>query len=46
MNSVNFGKNIKGLDKELGRMLPESGFVRYKDVKEYLMMRFEAAGLI
>ena len=33
-------------DKELGRLLPESEFVKYKDVKEYLMMRFEAAGLI
>ena len=33
-------------DKELGRLLPESEFVRYKDVKGYLMERFGAAGLI
>ena len=33
-------------DKELGSLLQESEFVKYKDVKEYLMMRFEAAGLI
>lgn len=33
-------------DKELGRLLPESEFVKYKDVKEYLMMRFDVVGLI
>jgi Uncharacterized conserved protein len=33
-------------NKELERLLPESDFVKYKDVKEYLMARFEAAGLI
>jgi hypothetical protein len=33
-------------NRELGRLLPESEFVKYKDVKEYLMERFDAAGLI
>lgn len=33
-------------NRELGRLLPESEFVKYKDVKEYLMERFDVAGLI
>ncbi|MCW6159747.1 MAG: nucleotidyl transferase AbiEii/AbiGii toxin family protein [Candidatus Micrarchaeales archaeon] len=33
-------------NKELERLLSESEFVKYKDVKEYLMTRFGAAGLI
>ena len=33
-------------NKELGRLLPESDFVRYNDAKEYLMACFEVAGLI
>lgn len=33
-------------NKELERLLPESEFVKYKDVKEYLIERFEVAGLV
>ena len=33
-------------NKELGRLLPENDFVKYEDVKKYLMARFEVAGLI
>lgn len=33
-------------NKELGRLLPESKFVKYNDVKEDIMARFETAGLI
>jgi predicted nucleotidyltransferase component of viral defense system len=33
-------------NKELERLLPESEFVKYGDVKEYLLERFEVTGLI
>ena len=33
-------------NKELERLLPESEFVKYRDVKEYLLKRFEVTGLI